>query len=462
MGFSDIFNARKIKEENEKLKQQLAELQKEKDSLSQQYDSMMSGYRTLKLEHDSLLQSLTEELQDSIRRQILSLQEQKSEAKQELQAVQEELMSIQSKIQPANAALKAINQALKATTSNKPNAPQLNINAAALLTQLDDLHLNCLDVPALRKMFNANKSNVRKVIQKYEARYTTKANQSIYQLMVLGLEAELQNVMLNLRFGTIQKAKNQIKDLTQRYYEIAANGNQSIAPTVKSFVIEIETIYIEAVEIEYEYYAQKEKIKEEQRALREQMRQEAEERRILEQQQKQIEKEEQKYKNEIENVKAAMTYSNAIEIENLQRRLAELEAMLSKVEDKKEEIIKLQNGQAGYVYVISNIGSFGDNVFKVGMTRRLEPQERVDELGSASVPFPFDVHSFIFSENAVELENRLHKILDKKRVNKVNKRKEFFSISVQELEHIVHEIDPSAEFKLTALAEQYNQSLSIA
>lgn len=462
MGLSDIFNAGKIKEENESLKQQLAELQAEKDSLSQKYDSMMSGYRTLKQEHDSLLQSLTEELQDSIRRQILSLQEQKAEAKQELQAVQEELVSIQSKIQPANAALKAINQALKATADNKPNAPQLNINAAKLLAKLDDLHLNCLDVPTLRKMFNANKANVRKIIQKYESRYTTKANQSIYQLMVLGLEAELQNVMLNLRFGTVQKAKDQIKELTQRYYEIAANGNQSIAPTVKSFIIEIEAIYMEAVEIEYEYYTQKEKIKEEQRALREQMRQEAEERRILEQQQKQIEKEEQKYKNEIENVKTAMAYSNAAEIENLQRRLAELEAMLSKVEDKKEEIVKLQNGQAGYVYVISNVGSFGDNIFKVGMTRRLEPQERVDELGNASVPFPFDVHSFIFSENAVELENRLHKILDQKRVNKVNKRKEFFSISVQELEHLVHEIDPSAEFKLTALAEQYNQSLSIA
>lgn len=86
------------------------------------------------------------------------------------------------------------------------------------------------------------------------------------------------------------------------------------------------------------------------------------------------------------------------------------------------------------------------------------PQERIDELGNASVPFPFDVHSFIFSEKAVELENNMHKILDERRVNKINKRKEFFSIDINEIEAIVHKIDPAAEFKLTALAEQYRQS----
>ena len=95
------------------------------------------------------------------------------------------------------------------------------------------------------------------------------------------------------------------------------------------------------------------------------------------------------------------------------------------------------------------------------MTRRLEPQERIDELGNASVPFPFDVHCFIFSDNAVELETMLHRVLDNKRLNKVNKRKEFFNISLNELEQLVHKIQPTAEFKMTALAEQYNISTQI-
>ena len=94
------------------------------------------------------------------------------------------------------------------------------------------------------------------------------------------------------------------------------------------------------------------------------------------------------------------------------------------------------------------------------MTRRLEPQDRVNELGSASVPFKFDVHSFIFSDDAVMLENSLHHRLNNKRVNKVNLRKEFFRISIDELEKLVNEIDPTAEFNKTMIAEEYNQSLS--
>ena len=96
------------------------------------------------------------------------------------------------------------------------------------------------------------------------------------------------------------------------------------------------------------------------------------------------------------------------------------------------------------------------------MTRRLDPQERVDELGSASVPFEFDVHSFIFSEDAAGLEAELHRRLNNKRVNKVNRRKEFFSVSLDELEKLVNEIYPSAEFNRTMLAEEYRQSLSLS
>ena len=135
--------------------------------------------------------------------------------------------------------------------------------------------------------------------------------------------------------------------------------------------------------------------------------------------------------------------------------------MLSDVTLKKEEIVNLQNGRAGNVYVISNLGSFGENMFKIGMTRRLDPQDRIDELGSASVPFKFDVHCFIFSEDAVSLENRLHQALNDKRVNKVNLRKEFFFSNIDELESLVASIDPTAAFNRTMLAEEFRQSQSV-
>jgi SMC interacting uncharacterized protein involved in chromosome segregation len=182
-----------------------------------------------------------------------------------------------------------------------------------------------------------------------------------------------------------------------KFEKIATEGNQQIAPTIHKFLLQMESLFEQLVKIEYEYYVQQERIKEEQRALREQMRQEAAERRELERQQKQIEKEASKYTTEIESLKIqAEVEQDEAKAEALRVRIEELEGMVSGLNEKRDQIVNLANGKAGYVYVISNLGSFGDNVFKVGMTRRLEPQERVDELSNASVPFAFDVHSFIF------------------------------------------------------------------
>ena len=222
----------------------------------------------------------------------------------------------------------------------------------------------------------------------------------------------------------------------------------------------MENLFINEVKIEYNYYVKKEQAKQEQAAIREQMRQEAAERKALEEERKKIEAEESKYHDEINRIKQQMEQAAENEAEALKRRILELESKLSDVAVKKEEIVNLQNGKAGNVYVISNMGSFGENMFKVGMTRRLDPQDRVDELGSASVPFKFDVHCFIFSEDAVSLESKLHQSLNDKRVNKVNLRKEFFYSSVDELEKLVMSIDPTAEFNKTMLAEEFRQSQS--
>ena len=324
------------------------------------------------------------------------------------------------------------------------------------------IQFHCMDVKTLRKQFKKNEKKIETVLSSYEGRYTTKANATIYRLMVIALKAELQNILYSINYGKLDSAVESVKAVTAKYLNIATDGNQSIVPTMKRFIAEIEYYFVEAVKIEYEYFVQKERIKEEQRAIREQMRQEAEERKLLEQQKKQMEKEENKYKTEISNLENQLSSTTEQQkIAQLQARMEELMQQLSAVQSKKDEIVHLQNGKAGYVYIISNLGSFGDSMFKVGMTRRLDPQERINELGNASVPFPFDVHSFIFSDDAVGLENRLHKILHGKRVNKVNLRKEFFHTTLDELENIVAEIDPSAEFKKTMLAEQYYQSLSV-
>jgi hypothetical protein len=117
--------------------------------------------------------------------------------------------------------------------------------------------------------------------------------------------------------------------------------------------------------------------------------------------------------------------------------------------------------KSGHIYVISNIGSFGEDVYKIGMTRRLEPMDRVKELGDASVPFEFDVHALIHSENAPELENKLHKLFDNKRVNLVNNKKEFFNITLPEIEKAVKEFYGDIEFTKMAEAKQYRETISM-
>ena len=122
---------------------------------------------------------------------------------------------------------------------------------------------------------------------------------------------------------------------------------------------------------------------------------------------------------------------------------------------------RAQMTRSGHVYIISNIGSFGEDIHKIGMTRRLDPEDRIRELGGAPVPFRFDVHAMIYSEDAPTLENALHKALERRRVNRINPRKEFFNVSLEEIEEIVHQQDVNAEFIRIPPAEEFRKTLAI-
>lgn len=322
------------------------------------------------------------------------------------------------------------------------------------------LKLHCMDIKDLRKAYQDNEKQINKLLEQYSDRYTTKANKSIYDLMVIALRAELQNILYNLKYEKLETSIESVKTISAKYLKIAGDGNQLIAGTLTKFIGEMEYLFINAVKIEYNYYVKKEQARQEQLAIREQMKQEAEERKALDAERKKIEQEESKYEKQISTLTEQANSAEGQELDALKARILELQSQLADVLIKKEDIVNLQNGKAGNVYVISNLGSFGENVFKIGMTRRLDPQERINELGNASVPFRFDVHSFIFSDDASNLETELHKRLHDKRVNKVNLRKEFFNISIDELEALVTEICPTAEFNKTMLAEEFRQSQS--
>ena len=150
----------------------------------------------------------------------------------------------------------------------------------------------------------------------------------------------------------------------------------------------------------------------------------------------------------------------------MSNKIAELQEIIKQIEERKRTISQAELTKTGHVYIISNVGSFGEDIFKIGMTRRLEPMDRVKELGDASVPFPFDVHAMISTTDAPSLENALHNHFQNRRINLENQRKEFFNVSIQEikdeLELLKDSLGIHSELRLTLLAEAKEYRLSEA
>ena len=452
-----------LESRNLNLEEQIRKLQENIDSLSKELKSATFSkeemqYLDLKEEISKLLTSKEiyqndlnnskTDLESLIRKteiQQASLDELITKCKDE----KDKLENIPKKKLKLNAAFKSAEYALNNFTSYTLEEAYLKIpqNEKNLIEEFApsiSLKLKSMDVKELKKAMKINQEVIQDTLDKYESKYTTKANKTIYKLMVIALQSELQNVLYNLKYDELNNSLDIIKEITRKYLLIASEGNKSIASTMTKFIGEIEYLFCDAVMIEYQYYVKKEQQRAEQAAIREQMRQDAAEKKELERQKKQVEAEESKYLAEIEKLHNQLKSLHDDEKTKYEARLKELESQLESVEHKKEEIISRQNGKAGNVYVISNLGSFGNDVFKIGMTRRLDPLERIKELGSASVPFTFDVHSFIFSDDAVGLEQKLHNMLNEKRVNKINLRKEFFKVDINELEELVMQIESNS------------------
>lgn len=215
---------------------------------------------------------------------------------------------------------------------------------------------------------------------------------------------------------------------------------------------------IDELNLAYEYQQKKQEERDKQATLRQRLREEER----LKKDAEIAYKEEQKYLKLLEQAKTAAENSTGKKLDDLKKKIQELNEELSKAHEKSERAKSMaEQTRAGYVYVISNIGSFGENVFKIGMTRRLEPYDRVRELGDASVPFTFDVHAMIYSDDAPTLESSLHREFDSKRINMVNSRKEFFYTNIDELEETLSQLFPDQEFITQAEAQQYRQTMTM-
>jgi hypothetical protein len=201
---------------------------------------------------------------------------------------------------------------------------------------------------------------------------------------------------------------------------------------------------------------------EEQRRIKELIREEEKAKREYEKAIKDAQKEEETLKKLIEKAQKEVAKANENERALFDSKLRELEGKLKEAEEKNLRALSMaQQTKSGNVYIISNIGSFGEDVYKIGMTRRLEPLDRVKELGDASVPFEFDVHAMIYSEDAPAFERALHKKFLRLQMNKVNPRKEFFKIALSDIRNEVDKMHINAKWTMAADAKQYKESLAI-
>lgn len=288
-----------------------------------------------------------------------------------------------------------------------------------------------------------------------------KMTDNFLKLVLRAFNGECDASVSKVKYNNVQTMEKRIR----KTYEDLNKLSQTTYCEITSRYLDLK---LQELWLTHEYQEKKYQEQEEQRIIREQMREEEKALRELEKARQDAEKEERRYQEALEKARRDVESATGKAQEKLFSQIEELKKRLAEAEANKERAIsQAQLTKSGHVYIISNIGSFGEEVYKIGMTRRLEPMDRVKELGDASVPFPFDVHAMIFCENAPELESRLHKRFNSRRMNKENERKEFFRVSLDEIVRVVRETDKELKickseviFTKVAEATDYRKTLA--
>lgn len=275
------------------------------------------------------------------------------------------------------------------------------------------------------------------------------------KLMLRAFNGECDSLIMKVNYRNIDSIERRIESVFKAVNRLGKTSACEI--TAEYFGLKISEL-----ELVHEFAEKKQEEKEEQRRIKEQMREEERAQREIERARITAEKEEARYQKALEKARRDVEKATGDKQSKLQAEIEHLNKLLTEAQTNKERVkSRAEMTRSGYVYIIFNLGSFGEDVYKIGLTRRLEPMDRVRELGDASVPFPFDVHAMIFSEDAPTLESELHKKFAGRRVNMVNARKEFFRVSLGDIQGEVENHYPEATFTVTALAEEFRKTLAI-
>lgn len=283
-----------------------------------------------------------------------------------------------------------------------------------------------------------------------------KTTDAILKLMLRAFNGESDALVGRVRYDNLDSYKAKLVRSSEAINKLGGGFNCALTPAYVQ-------LKVQELELVNAYQNKLTSEREEQRAIKEQMRDEQRAAQEIEKAEREAEQSAEKFQAALDKARREITDTEGAKQQKLLGQIQELERKLKEAEEKRTRALSMaQQTRAGHVYVISNVGSFGEGVFKIGMTRRLEPQDRVDELGDASVPFRFDVHAMIYTTDAPRLEKVLHDLFADRRVNKINPRKEFFHVTLDEIETAVAK--HHGEFKLTKLAEaeEYRRGLVVA
>ncbi len=485
MGFLDTFKGNQYKTELENLQQQYKVLETEMDIQKQTYTTLEEKYNSLEVElkntqqdYQNLQQLMTPEMKEAIvlqkelQRLKNEIEEQKVKLKTDLEKhqiklktetaiKQKELNELDSKIKVQNS------EKIKLEIDIKEKKKQVAYLDDELLVQEFGLYEPKFDF-ANALGYKEALSNIRtkqKVMIKEksavngatgwtvngDATQGKKMVNDTQKLLLRAFNQECDELVNKVKYTNFDASLDRINKSAEAISKLG---------TIMNISIRREYLHLKQDELRlaFEYQVKKQEEKEAVKAAKAEQREQAKIQKELEERRRKVEKEQTHYQTAYEKLKAQIE-QNPDNADLLQKQ-QEMEATLSDIDKALTDIDYRQaNMRAGYVYIISNIGSFGKDIYKIGMTRRLEPQDRIDELGGASVPFNFDVHAMIFSDDAPSLETALHKAFEDKKVNMVNHRREFFHVTLNEIKEVIKKnFDKTVEFIDIPDAEQYRVS----
>lgn len=428
MGFSDIFKGKQYKSELE--------------ALQKKYDELQA--------------LLTPEM-----RNALALQEKIRELEQSIQSEQKEIESLDKAIADKQNHISLLDN----TISNKKSEivsldDEILVQEFGLYEPYFDF-ANALDykeelakIRSKQKELIKNKTAVSGATEWTVNGSASKGKKMVsdtQKLLLRAFNTECDELVAKVKYTNFDASLNKIYKSAEAISKLGTIMHISI----NSNYLDLK---IKELRLAFEYQQKKQEEKEAQKAARAEMREAARLQKEIEAQRKKIEKEQTHYQTAYDHLlhQIEQNPGNA----DLLKKKDELENQLNDIDKAMKDIdYREANQRAGYVYVISNIGAFGPNVYKIGMTRRLDPQDRVDELGDASVPFNFDVHAMIFSDDAPALEAALHRAFEDRKLNMVNTRREFFNVTLDEIKEVVKKnFDKTVEFIDVPDAEQYRIS----